>query len=132
MNKSGMLQHKAGGFYALIVYVVCGIIALASYFPMTNTLRVVSPLVVAALVLGLVCALFNIVKDIPYLDFLPVLFSSIALGGFVNSEGLFVSNVLMAIDGSTLETSFLLTAAFQVVALVAAILAFVMKRETTD
>lgn len=100
----GFLQSKAAGWYfslaAMVLAIVTAIVYTVRggnvYSPVDNT-------AVAMLIVGIVCNAVVLVKDFRIGAFVPFVFYTVTVGILLNTEMLFLSNVMTAIDNNALD-----------------------------
>lgn len=100
----GFLQSKAAGWYfslaAMALAIVTAIVYTVRggnvYSPVDNT-------AVAMLIVGIVCNAVVLVKDFRIGAFVPFVFYTVTVGILLNTEMLFLSNVMTAIDNNALD-----------------------------
>ena len=115
----GFLQSKAAGWYfslaAMALAIVTAIVYTVRggnvYSPVDNT-------AVAMLIVGIVCNAVVLVKDFRIGAFVPFVFYTVTVGILLNTEMLFLSNVMTAIDNNALDGAWI----FFVVTLVLSVL----------
>lgn len=122
------LKTKSIGWYVSLVSFVTALITLIVYAARGgNIYSPVSGVAVTMLVIGLVANAAILYKDFKIGAFIPLVFYAIALAVLLNSEMLFLSNVLTGIDGNSLDSAWMTFMVFLVVTLIASIVAFSMK-----
>lgn len=122
------LKTKSIGWYVSLASFVTALVTLIVYAARGgNIYSPVSGIAVTMLVIGLVTNAAILYKDFKIGAFIPLVFYAIALAVLLNTEMLFLSNVLTGIDGNTLDSSWLTFMVFLIVTIVASVVAFAMK-----
>lgn len=124
----GFLQSKAAGWYfslaAMALAIVTAIVYTVRggnvYSPVDNT-------AVAMLIVGIVCNAVVLVKDFRIGAFVPFVFYTVTVGILLNTEMLFLSNVMTAIDNNALDPAWICMVVFLVLAIAAGFAATIMK-----
>lgn len=127
-NVKSFLSGKAKGWYVECAALLFGIITLIVYVARGgNSYSPVSGAAVATLALGVVCNICVLIKDYKVGGFLPVVFYAITLAILLNTEMLFLSNVLTGIDNNSFDVAFIVFVVTMILSLVTSIIAFSMK-----
>lgn len=102
------LSNKRIGWYVLAAALIVGLISVIVYAARGgNRYADVSGTVVTMLVIAIITNAIVLVRDFKLGAFVPFIFYSIAFAILLNTEMLFFSNVLMAIDGNNLDPAWI-------------------------
>lgn len=127
-NGKSFLSGKANGWYVECAALIFGVITLIVYTARGgNSYSPVSGAAVATLVIGIVFNVLALIKDFKVGGFLPVVFYAVTLAILLNTEMLFLSNVLTGIDNNKLDAAFIVFVVTIILALITSIVAFSMK-----
>lgn len=100
----GFLQSKAAGWYFSLAAMVLAIVTVIVYTARGgNVYSPVDNTAVAMLIVGIVCNAVVLVKDFRIGAFVPFVFYTVTVGILLNTEMLFLSNVMTAIDNNALD-----------------------------
>lgn len=122
------IKTKSIGWYVSAAAFLTGLITLIIYTARGgNVYSPVSGTAVAMLVLGVITNAAVLVKDFKVGGFIPLIFYAIALAVLLNTEMLFLSNVLTGIDGNVIDGAWMAFCVFLVITIVCCIVAFSMK-----
>lgn len=100
----GFLQSKAAGWYFSLAAMVLAIVTVIVYTVRGgNVYSPVDNTAVAMLIVGIVCNAVVLVKDFRIGAFVPFVFYTVTVGILLNTEMLFLSNVMTAIDNNALD-----------------------------
>lgn len=101
------LANKRPGWYVSVVSLILGLITVIVYTARGgNYLSPVSGAAVALLVLGIVTNAAVLVIDFKVLALLPMVFYTCAVAVLLNTEMLFITNVLFGVDGNVFDSAF--------------------------
>lgn len=101
------LKNKRPGWYVSLASLILGLIALITYTVRGgNYLSPVSSVAVSLLVLAVITNLLVLVVDFKLGAFIPMILYACVVAVLLNSEMLFITNVLFGVDGNYFETSF--------------------------
>lgn len=129
-NLKKFLAGKAPGFYVSLASFLFALLFLIVYAARGGDSQQLSPVDTTAIVLvviGLVTNVVVLIKDFGYLAYLPYLFYTITFGVLLNSEMLFLSNVLTAIDNNAIDPLFYVMIVFLVLAIATGFAATIMR-----
>ncbi len=119
------LANKKPGFYISIVGLICGLVALICYtLRGGNYLAPVSTTAVLCLVFGIISNLLVLVFDFQFLAIIPTILYSAAGAVMMNTEMLFITNVLFGVDGNYFDGAFYTFLIMTVLAILANAVAF--------
>ena len=124
-NNKGFLKGKGVGYFLLLPAIVCVVMAYVLYTE--NGITLFNPelntdallYLEIAIIFCVLSLIFNW-KVTTYAAYLACLYAFI---WFISSQVTYITNVFVAIDGTTFTTGFILTAAFYVIACVLMLLA---------
>lgn len=101
------LKNKRPGWYVSLASLILGLITLITYTVRGgNYLSPVSSVTVSLLVLAVITNLLVLVVDFKLGAFIPMILYACVVAVLLNSEMLFITNVLFGVDGNYFETSF--------------------------
>lgn len=121
------LSGKNVGFYLSALGFVFALLSLIIYTVRGgNYLSPVSTAAVIILVIGLVTNIVCLFKDFSILGILPVVLYACSLAILLNTEMLFISNVLFNVDGNHFDVAFYLFWIFDILATVLSAVGFSM------
>lgn len=122
------LANKKPGWYVSAAALVLALITVIIYGARGgNRYSPVSGIVVAMLVIGIVLNAAVLFKDFGVGAFLPFIFYAVALGVLANTEMLFMSNVLFAVDNNKFDPAWFGFMIFEVLAVATSLAACIMK-----
>ena len=121
------LANKKIGWYLSAAALVLALISVITYAARGgNRYADVSGAVVAMLVIGVITNAVVLVKDFKLGAFVPFIFYTISFAILLNTEMLFFSNVLMALDGNKLDAAWMCFMITDILAFILAAVAFAM------
>jgi hypothetical protein len=109
MDIKKILKGKTISGYVFASCIIFALVSLITYAarggdPFTKVL----PAIVAVLAVGLIANIAFFFFEIPLLEFVPFICYFISFLMFAGSEANFISNVIMAIDGNTIDIAFVI------------------------
>lgn len=119
-KKPGWYVSAAAFVFALVTLIIYGARGGNRYSP-------VSGVVIAMLVIGVVLNAGVLFKDFGVGAFIPFIFYTIALGILINTEMLFITNVLFAVDNNKFDPAWIGFIVFELLAVVTSLVACIMK-----
>ena len=121
------IAGKKPGWYVSTVACLFALITVIVYGARGgNRYSAVSGAVLALLIVGIVLNVAVLYKDFGVGPFVPFIFYTISLGVMANTEMLFMSNVLFAIDNNTFDSAWLVFVVFEVLAVATSLTACIM------
>ncbi|MBQ9265671.1 MAG: hypothetical protein IJ186_01165 [Bacilli bacterium] len=128
-----LLAKKAIGFYVSAAAMVLAILTVLLYGVRGgNSYSPVSSLAVWMFVIGIVTNCAILVKDFKFGAYIPFIFYLVGFGVLFNTEMLFISNVLMDIDGNTFDALYIIIFILLILTLATSFAATIMKLEKED
>ena len=124
--KSFLANKRAGWYVSLASLVLALITAIVYTARGGNYLSPVSGAAVALLVVGIIANAAALVLDFKVLGILPVIFYACTIAVLLNTEMLFITNVMFGVDGNVLDGAFYTFIITGILALIAAAVAFGM------
>ncbi|HIU70667.1 MAG TPA: hypothetical protein IAC60_03665 [Candidatus Enterosoma merdigallinarum] len=122
------LSTKASGFYFALASLLFGLLALIVYTARGgNSYSPVSTAAVVILVFAVLTNVVVLIKDFGLLAYVPYILYVVTLGVWLNSEMLYLSNVMTAIDNNALDPAWICMVVFLVLAIAAGFAATIMK-----
>lgn len=119
------LQNKKPGFYVSLAGLVCALVALICYTARGgNYLSPVSLTVVLCLVFGILTNVGVLFVDFKFLAIIPTILYSVAGAVLLNTEMLFITNVLFGVDGNYFDGAFYAFMIMTVIAILASAVGF--------
>ncbi len=119
------LQNKKPGFYVSLVGLVCALVALICYTARGgNYLSPVSLTAVLCLVFGIITNVCVLFVDFQFLAIIPTILYSVAGAVLLNTEMLFITNVLFGVDGNYFDGAFYTFLIMTILAILANAVAF--------
>lgn len=124
------LQNKSVGWYLFGTSAVLALIALIAYVARGGDIFTqVEPIAVACSVAGILLSVLLLWKDIKPLEILPFVLFFVSWLIFAGSEIEFIGNVAYGTDGQAIDAAFLVTAVCGFLAVIAGMVACIMKLE---
>ncbi len=121
------LKNKKVGWYLSVVSLILGIITLIVYTVRGgNYLSPVSNAAVALLVLAILTNLAVLVLDFKIGAFVPLILYACVVAVLLNTEMLFITNVIFGVDGNYFETSFFTFIVTSILATIVSAVAFAL------
>ena len=124
--KSFLANKRAGWYVSLASLVLALITAIVYTARGGNYLSPVSGAAVALLVVGIIANAAALVLDFKVLGILPVIFYACTIAVLLNTEMLFITNVMFGVDGNIFDGAFYTFIITGILALIAAAVAFGM------
>lgn len=124
--KSFLANKRAGWYVSLASLVLALITAIVYTARGGNYLSPVSGAAVALLIVGIIANAAALVLDFKVLGILPVIFYACTIAVLLNTEMLFITNVMFGVDGNIFDGAFYTFIITGILALIAAAVAFGM------
>lgn len=124
------LKGKAVGWYISLAAMIAAIVSVIVYAVRGGDSTNLSPVdstAVTMFVIGIVCNAIVLIKDFGIGGFVPFVFYTIVVGVLLNSEMLFLSNVLTSIDNNVLDGAWFVFIVTALLALLLSAVAAVMR-----
>ena len=126
-NVKKFLANKKPGWYVSLASFVLGLITLIVYAARGgNYLSPVSTAAVLLLVFGVITNAAVLVKDFRLLAFVPMILYACVVAVLLNTEMLFITNVIFGVDGNYFDGAFFTFLVTGVLAMVTSAVAFAM------
>lgn len=126
-NVKKFLANKKAGWYVSAAALILGLISVIVYAARGgNRYADVESSVVTLLVIAIITNAIVLVKDFKLGAFVPFILYTISFAVLLNTEMLFFSNVLMAIDGNSLDPAWLCFMITDILAMLCSGVAFAM------
>ncbi len=121
------LETKKSGWYVELVSFILALITLIAYVARGgNYLSPVSTSAVVVLSIGLVINAVALFKDFKVLGLLPVALYAGSAAILLNTEMLFISNVIFGVDGNSFDVAFFMFIICDILAIITSAVAFSM------
>ena len=121
------LETKKSGWYVELVSFILALITLIAYVTRGgNYLSPVSTSAVVVLSIGLVINAVALFKDFKVLGLLPVALYAGSAAILLNTEMLFISNVIFGVDGNSFDVAFFMFIICDILAIITSAVAFSM------
>lgn len=121
------LETKKSGWYVELVSFILALITLITYVARGgNYLSPVSTSAVVVLSIGLVINAVALFKDFKVLGLLPVALYAGSAEILLNTEMLFISNVIFGVDGNSFDVAFFMFIICDILAIITSAVAFSM------
>lgn len=121
------LETKKAGWYVELAAFIFALITLIAYVARGgNYLSPVSTSVVVVLSIGLVINAVALFKDFKVLGLLPVALYAGSAAILLNTEMLFISNVIFGVDGNSFDIAFFMFIICDILAIITSAVAFSM------
>lgn len=121
------LETKKSGWYVELVSFILALITLITYVARGgNYLSPVSTSAVVVLSIGLVINAVALFKDFKVLGLLPVALYAGSAAILLNTEMLFISNVIFGVDGNSFDVPFFMFIICDILAIITSAVAFSM------
>ena len=119
------LETKKSGWYVELVSFILALITLITYVARGgNYLSPVSTSAVVVLSIGLVINAVALFKDFKVLGLLPVALYAGSAAILLNTEMLFISNVIFGVDGNSFDVAFFMFIICDILAIITSAVAF--------
>ncbi len=119
------LETKKSGWYVELVSFILALITLITYVARGgNYLSPVSTFAVVVLSIGLVINAVALFKDFKVLGLLPVALYAGSAAILLNTEMLFISNVIFGVDGNSFDVAFFMFIICDILAIITSAVAF--------
>lgn len=121
------LETKKAGWYVELASFILALITLITYMARGgNYLSPVSASAVVLLSIGLVINAVALFKDFKVLGLLPVALYAGSAAILLNTEMLFISNVIFGVDGNSFDVAFFMFIICDILAIITSAVAFSM------
>lgn len=121
------LETKKSGWYVELVSFILALITLITYVARGgNYLSPVNTSAVVVLSIGLVINAVALFKDFKVLGLLPVALYAGSAAILLNTEMLFISNVIFGVDGNSFDVAFFMFIICDILAIITSAVAFSM------
>lgn len=121
------LETKKAGWYVELASFILALITLITYMARGgNYLSPVSASAVVLLSIGLVINAVALFKDFKVLGLLPVALYTGSAAILLNTEMLFISNVIFGVDGNSFDVAFFMFIICDILAIITSAVAFSM------
>lgn len=128
MDIKKFFESKKVGWYISLAACVLALVALIVYCARGgNRYSPISGAAIAMLVIGIVLNAGVLFKDFGVGAFLPFIFYTVALGILANTEMVFMTNVLFAVDNHKLDPAWFAFVIFEALAVLTSLVACVLK-----
>lgn len=132
-NVKKFLANKKPGWYVSLASFVLGLITLIVYAARGgNYLSPVSTAAVLLLVFGVITNAAVLVKDFRLLAFVPMILYACVVAVLLNTEMLFITNVLFGVDGNYFDGAFYTFVITSILAMIVSAVAFAMRLSKND
>ena len=107
-KERAMIRKRTFGYWSLLVSALCGLISIIGYATFEGTAVSAFPVeLLVLLTIAVVMDALLLIKPLPVLEFLPLMFYGLAFAVFCDTQSFFISNVFVGIDGNRFSMAFI-------------------------
>lgn len=121
------LKSRTAGWYVALASMILGLITLIIYVARGgNSYSPVSNVAIAMFAIAIIMNALILIKDFEIGAYIPFIFYVVGVGILINTEMLFISNVLTGIDNNSFDLTYIVMFVFLIITIVVSFASTIM------